>query len=147
MDAGPQHGRALALAQYPGGDHQLQQLLGVARADDVQRFAQQLLLVGKELDLHLEEVVLVVLGARELRDPAVQIWCGANQGLELAARQLLSRLPEQRRRQLQVDQVAMVDLQEAQANRDCVARPLVCHTAVRLEVILHGGRVEVDMVV
>jgi len=96
VDPGAQHGRSLALSQNPGGDHQLEQLLGIGRADDVQDLAQQLLLVGEELDFHLEEIMLVMLGALELRDPAVQTRCGTDQRLKLAAQR--PRIAKKRRR-------------------------------------------------
>lgn len=111
----------------------------------MQYFAQELLLVGKELDLHLEKVVLVVLGAGKLCNPAVQIGRGTDHRLELAGQGL--GVAEQGRGQLKVDQVAVIDLEEAQAHHDRVARPLICHTAVRLEVVLQRGGIEVDMMI
>lgn len=146
MDAGSQHRRTFALAQDTRRNHQLQQLLGIVRVDNVQDLAQQLLLVGKELDLHLIEIVLVMLGARELRDPAVQIRCGAHNWHKLGAR--CSRVAKQRDGQIQINQIAMVDLQKAQTDGNRIARSLIRHAAIRAKVIsLQGRRIKVHMMI
>lgn len=133
MDARSQHGRALALAQYTRRNHQLQHLLGIVRVDNVQDLAQQLLLVRKELDLHLIEIVLVVLGARKFGDLAVQIRCGADNRHELGAR--CSRVLKQRHWQIEIDQISMIYLQKAQAHDNRIARSLIRHTAIGAEVV------------
>lgn len=74
----------------------------------MQHFAQEFLLVGKELDLHLVEIVLVVLGARELRDAAMQIRCRTHHRLKFAARR--SSVAKQRHGQIQIYEISMIDL-------------------------------------
>lgn len=146
MYACPQHGRAFALAQHTCRNDQLQNLLGIARVHNVQHFAQQFLLIGKELDLHLVEIVLVVLGARELSDATMQIGCRTHHRLKFIARR--SSVAKQRNGQIQINQVPMIDLQKAQADHNRIPRALICHTAVRAKVIsLQCRRIEMHVMI